>query len=104
MYPQTSDLLTRWIDGAGAVDIMVAAGIMPHKIPIPWFCVSRRDRETYLRCLLLTIGYAVGERSANPAAFVEGAEEDGYYSHAEMQLKRWAKRSARQLEKILESL
>ena len=64
----SSGLLTRWIDAEGAKDIMVAAGIIPHEIPIHEFCVSRRDREEYLYGLLGQVAYAVAQRSATANA------------------------------------
>jgi hypothetical protein len=102
MHPETSDLHTRWIDGDGAEAIMAAAGIIPDEIPA--FSVAKRDREEYLRGLLYTVAYAVGERSANPVAFVEGSEDEAFYSHAERRIKAWAKRNARSLEKLLDEL
>jgi hypothetical protein len=104
MHPETSDLLTRWITGDGAEDIMVAAGIIRHKIYIPDFCVSRSDRETYLRGVLFTVAGAVAQRSANPAALVEGSEEEAYWSYGEREIQKWAKRSARSLEQLLDEL
>ena len=104
MHPETSDLLTRWITGDGAKDIMTAAGIIPNEIYIPEFCVSRLDRQEYLYSLLFTVACSVGKRSANPAAFVEGSEEDAYWSHGARLIKAWAETSAKQLEQLLEGL
>ena len=104
MDPEAEDLLTRWITGEGAKHIMVAAGIIPHEIPIPQFCVSRRDRETYLWGLLFAAAYAVAERSANPAAMAPLGEEHAFRSHGEREIKKWAKTNARELEELLEEL
>jgi len=104
MHPETSDLHTRWIDGDGAEAIMASAGITPDEFSIFNVSMASRDREEYVRELLLTIAYAVGERSANPAAFVEGSEEQAFYSHAERRIRAWAKRNARSLEKLLDEL
>jgi hypothetical protein len=104
MDPEAEDLLTRWITGEGAKHILVAAGIIPHEIPIPKFCVSRRDRETYLWGLLFAVAYAVAERSANPAAMAPLGEEHAFRSHGEREIKKWAKTSARELEELLKEL
>jgi hypothetical protein len=102
MHPETSDLHTRWIDGSGAEAIMTSAGIIPDEIPA--FSIANRDRQEYLQQLLHTIAYAVAERSANPAALVEGSEEDAYYSYAEREIRKWAETSAAALEQLLECL
>jgi hypothetical protein len=104
MHPKTEDLLTRWLTGEGAKDIMVAAGLIPNEIYIPEFCVSRLDRQEYLYSLLFTVACSVGKRSANPAAFVEGSEEDAYWSYAAWRIKEWAETSAAELERLLEAL
>jgi hypothetical protein len=104
MHPETEDLLTRWITGEGAKHIMEAAGIIPHEIPIPKFCVSRRNRETYLWGLLFAAAYAVAERSANPAAMAPLGAEHAFRSHGERAIKKWAQTSAHELEKLLEAL
>jgi hypothetical protein len=54
--------------------------------------------------LLFTVAGSVAERSANPAAMAPLGEEQAYFSHGEREIQRWAKRSARQLERLLESL
>ena len=104
MHLEAEDLFTRWITAEGAKHIMVAAGIIPHEIPIPKFCISRRDRETYLWGLLFAAAYAVAERSANPAAMAPLGAEHAFRSHAELAIKKWAKTSARELEELLEAL
>lgn len=100
----SSGLLTRWIDAEGAKDIMAAAGIIPHEVPIPEFCVSGNDREEYAFGLLFAAAGSIAERSANPAAMEPLGEEHAYFSHGEREIKKWAKRSAKQLERLLESL
>jgi hypothetical protein len=104
MHIETSDLHTRWIDGDGAEAIMASAGITPDEFPLFNLSMAKQDREEYVRELLFTIAYAVGERSANPVAFVEGGEEEAFYSYGERRIKAWAKRNARALEKLLEEL
>jgi hypothetical protein len=97
-----SGLLTPFIDSEGAKSIMVAAGIMPDKIPIAEFSVANHGRERYLFGLLFAVAYSVAEVSANPAALVE-ADEHGY-SYADPILDDWAKRSAAELEQLLSGL
>ena len=104
MHPETEDLLTRWITGEGAKHIMIAAGIIPHEIPIPKFCISRRDRETYLWGLLFAVANAVAERSANPAAMAPLGVAHAFRSHGEREIQKWAQTSAHELEELLEAL
>jgi hypothetical protein len=92
----------RWINEEGAQRIMVEAGIRPQPIPLCGFSVADRDRQDYVSGLLFEIAYAVAERSANPAALVEG-DEDGY-SYAERAIKKWAESAAGELEQLLEDL
>jgi hypothetical protein len=47
---------------------MVEAGIVEPETPVPEFSIARQGRETYLYALLFEIGYALANRSANPAA------------------------------------
>lgn len=98
----SSGLLTRWIDAEGARRIMVEAGILEHEIPIAEFSVAARDRQDYVFGLLFQVAYAVASRSANPAALVAGEEET--YSQAERAIKKWAEKSAAELEQPLEEL
>ena len=80
---------------------MVEAGILEHEIPIAHFSVAARDRQDYVFGLLFEVAYAVA-RSAHPAALVAGEEET--YSHADRAIKKWAEKSAAELEQLLEAL
>ena len=81
---------------------MVEAGILEHEIPIAHFSVAARDRQDYVFGPLVEVAYAVASRSANPAALVAGEEET--YSHAARAIKKWAEKSAAELEQLLEAL
>ena len=59
------------------------------------------DREHTLRRAM----HALANRSANPAAMAPGGVGvEEYRSHGEREVMKWALRSARQLEQLLESL
>jgi hypothetical protein len=74
-------------------------------MPVPEFSIARRGRGTHLYGLLFEIGYALANRSANPAAMAPGGVGvEEYRSHGEREVMKWALRSARQLERLLESL
>lgn len=46
----------------------------------------------------------MASQSPNPATLVAGDDDEGFYSHAERLVKKWAKTSAVELEHLLESL
>ena len=90
---------TCWISADGALKIARESGLVRE----PVFSIRRRDRKTYLYCLLFEVANAVAEQSANPAALDDTRWRDdaGTWDPARKALLLWAKRSTRQLEKLL---
>jgi len=90
---------TCWISADGALKIARESGIVHD----PVFPISDRRRKEYLYCLLFEVAIAVAEQSANLAALddTRWRDDDGTWDPARKALLQWAKRSTRQLEKLL---
>ncbi|SDS22074.1 hypothetical protein SAMN04488543_1306 [Friedmanniella luteola] len=99
LFELGAKLETRWIDADGAESIARGAGII--RDPHIGSHVRDRSREKYLTGLLFDVAYAVAAKTANPAA-LEPGDGEADDSPIEEPLRRWARRSARQLEKLLD--
>lgn len=99
-YSTYGPIDTPWIDAQGVEDIMRSAGFRSEYFTRD--VVASRDRREYVADLVSTIIYTIARRSANPAALVDGPEEDGLWNELDYAIKKLGEDCANQMEATFE--